>query len=64
MRKKLLEIICCPKCKSDLELLAEEIKKEEIRGVEEEIVVTGKLICKNCGKVYPIKEEIPYLLVE
>lgn len=60
----MLEIICCPKCKGDLELFAEEIKKEEIRGVEEEIVVTGKLICKNCGKVYPIKEEIPYLLVE
>ncbi|MCS7121202.1 MAG: Trm112 family protein [Archaeoglobaceae archaeon] len=64
MRKKLLDIICCPKCRGDLELTAEETKREEIKGVEEEIIITGKLVCKNCGKIYPIKDEIPYLLVE
>ncbi len=38
--KEILKILCCPKCKKDLE-------------------DTGKgLLCKNCNKIYPIKEGI------
>lgn len=46
--KDLLEIIVCPKCK--LDLIYEEEKE--------------RLVCKNCGVYYPIREDIPILLVE
>ncbi|KUJ96555.1 MAG: uncharacterized protein PWR24_645 [Desulfonauticus sp.] len=46
--KELLEILACPKCKGDLTLTQEE----------------DGLICAKCKKVYPIKEEIPVLLIE
>lgn len=48
LNKELLEILACPKCKGDLELS----KKED------------GLICYNCKLVYPIKEEIPIMLIE
>ncbi len=46
--KKLLEILACPKCKGDLQL------KEDESG----------LVCENCKLVYPIKDEIPIMLIE
>jgi len=46
--KKLLEILACPKCKGDLEL-----KQDE-----------SGLVCENCKLVYPIKDEIPIMLIE
>ncbi|MCX7724773.1 MAG: Trm112 family protein [Thermodesulfovibrio sp.] len=46
--EKLLEIIVCPKCKGDL---IYEPEKE-------------RLICKNCSVYYPIKDDIPILLIE
>ncbi len=48
LNKELLKILACPKCKGDLELS----KKED------------GLICHKCKLVYPIKEEIPVMLVE
>jgi len=47
---ELLEILCCPKCKSKVEL-----KKDE-----------SGLKCTNpeCALVYPIRDEIPVMLVE
>lgn len=48
LQKELLEIIVCPKCKGDL-----------IYDKEKE-----RLICKNCSVYYPIKEDIPILLIE
>ncbi len=56
MRRKLLEIICCPKCKGDFEVSVEEENEEEI--------LAGKLICKGCGSIFKIEEGIPYLLPE
>lgn len=56
MRRSLLEILACPKCKGDLEL---EVLQEE--GDE---IVSGKLICKNCKATYPIEDGIPNLLPE
>lgn len=47
---ELLEILVCPKCKAKVELKAD-----------------GKgLKCKNpeCGLVYPVKDDIPVMLVE
>ena len=47
---ELLEILRCPKCRSEVEL-----KKDE-----------SGLKCVNpeCGLVYPIRDEIPVMLVE
>lgn len=46
--KNLLEILACPKCKSGL------IATETEDG----------LICNLCKIVYPVKEDIPILLVD
>ncbi len=46
--KELLEIIVCPKCKGDL--IYEEEKE--------------RLVCKNCSVYYPIREDIPILLID
>lgn len=45
---KLLEILACPACRGDVEYLARE---EKIR-------------CTSCGKIYPVKEGIPIMLIE
>ena len=44
----LLDILACPKCKGDLEL------QEEKNG----------LICYNCSLLYPIKDDIPIMIIE
>jgi uncharacterized protein YbaR (Trm112 family) len=50
--KELLEILVCPLCKAPLDLL------HDAAGLE-----TG-LKCRECRRVYPIREEIPVMLVE
>jgi uncharacterized protein YbaR (Trm112 family) len=46
LKKELLEILCCPKCKGTLEYRPEE----------------ETLTCTSCGKVYPVKNGIPIML--
>lgn len=48
LSEHLKEILCCPKCKGDLEF-----KEEE-----------NKIICNNCRLVYPIKDDIPVMLID
>jgi uncharacterized protein len=48
LNKELLDILACPKCKSELTLTEPE----------------DGLICPPCKVVYPIKEEIPIMLIE
>lgn len=48
LHPELLRILCCPACKGDLEVL----------GAEE------GLHCAACGVVYPIRDEIPVMLVD
>jgi len=56
MRRQLLDILACPKCKTyPLEL---KVIREE--GIE---VVTGELTCPKCKTQYPIEDAIPNLLV-
>ncbi|MDK2795131.1 MAG: uncharacterized protein PWQ22_19 [Archaeoglobaceae archaeon] len=55
MRRSLLDILACPKCKSDLELEVLEEKEGEI--------ISGKLICRKCNISYPIEDGIPNFLV-
>jgi uncharacterized protein YbaR (Trm112 family) len=54
MKKDLMEIICCPTCKSDLSLT---IDKED-----EKEIVKGYLSCSKCNVDYPIEEGIPNLI--
>lgn len=54
MKESLLDIVCCPVDKHDLELRDEETEDGEI--------VAGELVCTECGEVYPIEDGIPNLL--
>lgn len=45
---EILEVLCCPKCKGDLEYE----KRKNI------------LICKSCKLAYKIEDDIPVMLVE
>jgi len=47
---QLLEIIVCPACRSDLEPV------DADGGTE--------LVCQGCGLAYPIRDDIPVLLVD
>ncbi len=46
--KELLEILACPKCKGDIRLT------EKGDG----------LICETCKLLYPIKDDIPVMLID
>jgi hypothetical protein len=46
--KELLDILACPKCKGELHL------NEKQDG----------LVCKSCALVYPIKDDIPVMLID
>ncbi len=48
LSEKLLEILACPACESR--------PKVEL--------INGALHCKECGRVYPIENGIPIMLVE
>ena len=48
MDEKLLEILACPKCKGDIRL------KNDQSG----------LICDQCKLLYPIKDDIPIMLID
>ena len=46
--KELLEILCCPQCKGDIKLTDD-----------------GKgLVCEKCRLKFPVREDIPVMLVE
>ena len=44
--KELLDILACPACKADVEL------------------IKGKIVCKKCGKRYPVRDGIPVMLID
>lgn len=48
MDKTLLEILACPVCKSSVEYQKS----------------SGELICKACRVAYPIRDEIPVMLID
>jgi len=54
MKESLMEIICCPMDKHDLELTVDERDGDEI--------LEGTLSCPECGETYPIEDGIPNLL--
>jgi uncharacterized protein YbaR (Trm112 family) len=54
MRRKILDILCCPVCKGDLALTVAIENEQEI--------LEGMLLCARCNVEYPIHEGIPNLL--
>jgi uncharacterized protein len=48
IKKELLDILCCPKCKGDVVL------SEGRDG----------LICQACKLLYPIRDDIPIMLID
>lgn len=54
MKESLLEILCCPMDKHELEL--------EDPTYDDEEIVDGTLVCTECGERYPIEDGIPNLL--
>ncbi len=48
VKKELLEILCCPKCKGTLDYKPEK----------------NTLTCQSCGHVYEVKDDIPIMLVD
>jgi uncharacterized protein YbaR (Trm112 family) len=46
----LLEIIVCPACRADLDLV--------------ETDDAAELVCQGCGLAYPVRDNIPVLLVD
>jgi uncharacterized protein YbaR (Trm112 family) len=54
MDEDLMDILCCPLDKHELELEADKREGEEI--------IAGQLVCTECGEAYPIEDGIPNLL--
>jgi len=48
LSKELLDILACPKCKGEIKL-----KKDE-----------SGLVCEACKLIYPIKDDIPIMLID
>jgi len=48
IKKELLDILACPKCKGDIYL------NDAVDG----------LICDNCRLIYEIKDDIPIMLID
>jgi uncharacterized protein len=48
IKKELLDILCCPKCKGDIRLSS----------------AGDGLICDACKLLYPIKDDIPVMLID
>ncbi len=46
--QELLDILACPKCKGNLEYRPDE----------------DQLVCKTCRLIYPIKDDIPVMLID
>ena len=54
MRRKLMDILVCPECKGQLDLVVTLEQDDEI--------VEGSLTCKECDETYPIRDTIPNML--
>lgn len=56
MRRRLLDILACPMDKHY------PLRMFEFSTKDPDVVVDGALICDECGRFYPIIEEIPVML--
>ncbi|MBI2078110.1 MAG: methytransferase partner Trm112 [Euryarchaeota archaeon] len=56
MRQDLLDLVCCPDCRGDLRLRADQTDPAT------QEILEGTLTCAGCGHVFPVEEGIPNLL--
>ena len=56
MQRKILNLLCCPNCKHDLELLEKEVTSGQ--------VTEGLLQCGNCQRSFPIFKGVPRMLLD
>jgi uncharacterized protein YbaR (Trm112 family) len=54
MKEELMEILCCPVDKHELEL--------DVESRDDDEILSGQLVCTECGESYPIEDGIPNLL--
>jgi uncharacterized protein YbaR (Trm112 family) len=54
MKKDIIDILCCPVCKSNLILKVETEEKDDI--------IKGFFTCKKCNQFYKITDGIPDFL--
>jgi uncharacterized protein YbaR (Trm112 family) len=54
MKRSLMDILCCPVCKGDIQLSVKKESKKE--------VLEGSLRCEKCKADYPIEDGIPNML--
>ena len=57
----LLEIIVCPACHGELLLVDGAAGADSDKGTDED---TAELVCQSCGLAYPVRHDIPVLLVD
>lgn len=48
IKKELLDILACPKCKGDIRLSKDE----------------KNIVCETCNLIYDIREDIPVMLID
>jgi uncharacterized protein YbaR (Trm112 family) len=53
LSEELLAVIVCPDCHGDLSV----VESPDVDGA-------GELVCQGCGLVYPVRDDIPVLLVD
>ncbi|MBE3143230.1 MAG: methyltransferase domain-containing protein [Planctomycetes bacterium] len=56
MQRKILDLLCCPNCKHDLELLEKEVTNGQ--------VTEGLLQCGNCHRSFPIFKGVPRMMLD
>ena len=54
MKKELMKILACPRCKGELKL--------EVMVEDGDEIISGRLDCAACKLSYPIEDGIPNLL--
>ena len=52
--KELLDILVCPSCK----------KPVELQDAEPEDDAQARLVCVGCGRRYPVRDDIPIMLID
>lgn len=60
---KLLEILACPACKTEVKLSGD-LPAAPNRAGAPVAAQAGCLVCVQCGRRYPIRDGIPVMLIE